>query len=172
MEVSGQLYPQLYLQGESLWYPLDRRLDGHQSLIGCSGKESRSFHCPCWELNPNHPAQSYSPYWLLFPTIAMFILSLPVAITISFTLGHSQLLMVFYISIWTLWCWISRQQFHPEVDNFYHFDTAIPRRLHWSNRTAKYAESHILQATNYSLNINFILNWKPKMKQGVAVRIN
>jgi hypothetical protein len=33
---------QLYLQGKSSSYPLDRRLDGPQSRSGCSGKEKNS----------------------------------------------------------------------------------------------------------------------------------
>jgi len=40
MEVSGQL--QLYPQGKSPWYPLDRRLGGNQSRSGRSGEEKNS----------------------------------------------------------------------------------------------------------------------------------
>jgi hypothetical protein len=35
MEVSGQLYP----QGKSPWYSLDRKLSGPQSWSGCGGEE-------------------------------------------------------------------------------------------------------------------------------------
>jgi hypothetical protein len=38
MEVSGQLYP----QGKSPWYPLDRRLGGPQSHSGRGGEEKNS----------------------------------------------------------------------------------------------------------------------------------
>jgi hypothetical protein len=40
MEVSGQLHtPAVYPQGRNPWYPLDRRLGGHQSWSGCSSEE-------------------------------------------------------------------------------------------------------------------------------------
>jgi len=32
----------LYLQGKSLWYPLDRRLGGPQSHSGCGSEEKNS----------------------------------------------------------------------------------------------------------------------------------
>jgi hypothetical protein len=38
MEVSGQLYP----QGNSPWYPLDRRLGGPQSRSARGGEEKNS----------------------------------------------------------------------------------------------------------------------------------
>jgi len=31
-----------YLQGRIPWYPLDKRLSGHQSQSGCSGEEKNS----------------------------------------------------------------------------------------------------------------------------------
>jgi hypothetical protein len=40
MEVSGQLYS----QGKSPWYPLDRRLSGPQSQSGFGCKEKILFH--------------------------------------------------------------------------------------------------------------------------------
>jgi hypothetical protein len=43
MEVSGQFTPRpLYPQGESPWYPLDRRLGGPQSRSGRGGEEKNS----------------------------------------------------------------------------------------------------------------------------------
>jgi hypothetical protein len=47
MEVSGQLHdPDALPQGESPWYPLDRRLGGPQSRFGhsCEYKVFRSIH--------------------------------------------------------------------------------------------------------------------------------
>jgi len=38
MEVSGQLYT----QGKSPWYPLDRRLGGPQTQSGSGGEEKNS----------------------------------------------------------------------------------------------------------------------------------
>jgi len=42
---------QLYPQGKSPWYPLDRRLGGPQSQSGCSGEEKNSQ--PLLELKPS-----------------------------------------------------------------------------------------------------------------------
>jgi hypothetical protein len=43
MEVSGQLHaPAALLPGEIPWYPLDRRLGGHQSRSGHGGEEKNS----------------------------------------------------------------------------------------------------------------------------------
>jgi hypothetical protein len=42
MEVSGQLYP----QGESPWYPLDRRVDGPYSRSGQGGEGEDSQPLP------------------------------------------------------------------------------------------------------------------------------
>jgi len=36
----------LYSQGDSLWYPLDRRLDGPQNLSGHGGEEKNSQPLP------------------------------------------------------------------------------------------------------------------------------
>jgi len=36
----------LYTQGKSLQYPLDRRVGGPQSQIGCGGEEKKSHYCP------------------------------------------------------------------------------------------------------------------------------
>jgi hypothetical protein len=53
MEVSGQLYP----QGKSPWYPLDRRLGGPQNHSGCGGLEKNSQPLPGIKLqNPECPA--------------------------------------------------------------------------------------------------------------------
>jgi hypothetical protein len=42
-EVSGQIHdPAALLQGNSPWYPLDRRLGGPQSLSGRGGEEKNS----------------------------------------------------------------------------------------------------------------------------------
>jgi hypothetical protein len=43
----------LYHQGNSLWYPLGRRLGGPQSCSGCGGEEKNSQ--PHWESNPRTP---------------------------------------------------------------------------------------------------------------------
>jgi hypothetical protein len=40
----------LYPQGKSLWYPLDRRLDGLQSRSGHGGEEKNSHPLPLLEL--------------------------------------------------------------------------------------------------------------------------
>jgi len=45
MEVSGQLYP----EGKSPWYPLDRRLDGPQRSSGRGGEEKISQPPPGFE---------------------------------------------------------------------------------------------------------------------------
>jgi hypothetical protein len=43
MEVGGQFYaPSLYSQGNSPYYPLDRRLGGPQSRSGRGGEEKKS----------------------------------------------------------------------------------------------------------------------------------
>jgi hypothetical protein len=43
MEVSGQLHaPAALPQGNSPWYPLDKRLDGPQSRSGHGGEEKNS----------------------------------------------------------------------------------------------------------------------------------
>jgi hypothetical protein len=58
MEVIGQLHDSATLpQGKSLWYPLERRLEGFQSQSGCDDEEKK-YLCPCWEPNPCHPACS------------------------------------------------------------------------------------------------------------------
>jgi len=46
----------LYPEGKSPWYPLNRSLGWPQDESGYSGEEKNS--CPCWELNPSHPAHS------------------------------------------------------------------------------------------------------------------
>jgi len=40
----------LYLQEKSPWYPLDRRLGGHQSRTGRGDEEK--VPSPCWDSNP------------------------------------------------------------------------------------------------------------------------
>jgi hypothetical protein len=58
--VSGQLLaPTDYLQGESPWYPLDRRMDGPQN-------RSKSSHLPpeIESPNPDRPVRSQSLYSL------------------------------------------------------------------------------------------------------------
>jgi hypothetical protein len=41
MEVSGQLHaPAALLPGKEPWYPLDRKLGGHQGHSRCSGEEN------------------------------------------------------------------------------------------------------------------------------------
>jgi hypothetical protein len=63
MEVSGQLHaPAVYLQGNSPWYPLDRRLGRPQSRSGRGGEE-KNFR----ESNPRTPivqpiAQRYTDW--------------------------------------------------------------------------------------------------------------
>jgi hypothetical protein len=47
MEVSGQLHASAALPpGKNLWYPLDRRLSGHQSRSGRGGEEKNSQPLP------------------------------------------------------------------------------------------------------------------------------
>jgi hypothetical protein len=50
----------LYPRGKSLRYPLGRRLDRPDSRSGRGAKEKKSNDCPCWELNPDRPAQLYT----------------------------------------------------------------------------------------------------------------
>jgi hypothetical protein len=53
MEESGQLHAHVALRKrKSLWYPLDRRLGGLQSLSGQGGEEKNSPHLPGLEDNP------------------------------------------------------------------------------------------------------------------------
>jgi hypothetical protein len=52
---SFMLWP-LYPQGKCPYYLLDRRLGGHQSWSGHSGKQKMSLPCPCQELSPSHQA--------------------------------------------------------------------------------------------------------------------
>jgi len=62
MEVSGHLHAPTTLRlgkKEPPQYTFDRRLGGPQSWSEYSGKEKKSQHCPCWELNPSHPVMSY-----------------------------------------------------------------------------------------------------------------
>jgi hypothetical protein len=51
MEVSGQLHSPaaLPLQGKISWYPLDRMVDGTQSLYGRGGEEKNSHALPGFE---------------------------------------------------------------------------------------------------------------------------
>jgi hypothetical protein len=44
------------------WYPLDRRLTGHQEPVWTMQRREKSS--PCWELNPSHPAHRPSLYQL------------------------------------------------------------------------------------------------------------
>jgi hypothetical protein len=37
-------------------YP--RRLGGPQSQYGRGGEKNKSYHCPCWEMNPGRPTRS------------------------------------------------------------------------------------------------------------------
>jgi hypothetical protein len=47
MEVSGQIHALAALpQGKSPWYPLDRRLGGHQSRSGRGGEQQNSHPPP------------------------------------------------------------------------------------------------------------------------------
>jgi hypothetical protein len=50
LQVSGELHALAVLS----WYPLDRRLERHQSQYGHGGVEKNL--CPCLKLNPSHPA--------------------------------------------------------------------------------------------------------------------
>jgi hypothetical protein len=45
-------------QGKNPLYPFDRRPSAPQSQSGRSGKEKKSHHCPCQELNHSHSAHS------------------------------------------------------------------------------------------------------------------
>jgi hypothetical protein len=73
MEVSGQLHArQLYLQGNSPWYPLDKRLGGLQSRSGRGGEEKNSQPLPGLETPIIQPvahryntelSRLYNQYW-------------------------------------------------------------------------------------------------------------
>jgi hypothetical protein len=57
----------LYPQGNSPWYPLDRRLGGPQSRSGRGGEERNSQPPPGIEpYNPDHPAHSPALYRLSY----------------------------------------------------------------------------------------------------------
>jgi hypothetical protein len=53
----------IYPQGNSLRYPLDRRLDGPQSRSGRGGEEKNSHPLPGLE-TPDHSDRSPALYWL------------------------------------------------------------------------------------------------------------
>jgi hypothetical protein len=74
MEASGSFTPRpLYPQGNSPWYPLDRRLGGPQSRFGRSGEEKNSQPPPGikpW--NPDRPARSPVLYRLSYHSTAKY----------------------------------------------------------------------------------------------------
>jgi hypothetical protein len=105
MEVRGQLHTRpLYPQGNSSWYPVDRRLGGPQSRSGRGGEEKNSQSLPGFE--PPFiqlAAQSYTTElsWLLFQNSILIISS---ATTSSF-----QILYRFFVYSTTLLSEISHE---------------------------------------------------------------
>jgi hypothetical protein len=63
MEVSGQLHvPAALPRDKRPRYPSDTWLGASQSRSGRGGKEKKSHHTPCRELNPSRPAPKHSLY--------------------------------------------------------------------------------------------------------------
>jgi hypothetical protein len=76
--VSFTSRPLLYSQGNSPWYPLDRKLGGPQNRSGRGGEEKNSQPLPRLEPQIMQPvAQRYTIelFWLLFLTVAPRIFS-------------------------------------------------------------------------------------------------
>jgi hypothetical protein len=65
IELVVTLFPGLFWlpdrRGNSLRYPLNRRVGGPQSRSGCGGEEKHP--CPCQESTPDRPPCSQSLYW-------------------------------------------------------------------------------------------------------------
>jgi hypothetical protein len=80
----------LYPQGKSLWYPLDRRLDGPQSRSGRGGEEKNSQSPP--EIEPKNPDR---------PTISLIVIPTELSRLLKHALFNCVTTYVeMYIQMW------------------------------------------------------------------------